>query len=99
MSPRSYKLKAPLVVEAMQLTPETAKRAAEWSGGVEITEYDANDATKKFVALNIPTSRPEMPVVRVQQGEWIVKDPAGRFSKVTDEEFQWYLIPLEGNNG
>jgi hypothetical protein len=99
MSPRPYKLKAPLVVEAIQLTPETVKRAAEWTGGVEVMEYDANDHTQKFVALNIPTSRPETPVVRVQHGDWVVKDPAGRFSKVSDEEFQQYLIPVEGNNG
>lgn len=97
--PRKFELKAPISVEAMELSPITVHKAAIWTGGVEIEEIDPEDNTKRFVALNIPTNRPENPVVRVQEGDYIVKDPQGRFSRVSGEDFDKYFTLVEGNDG
>lgn len=96
--PRPYQIKAPIVVEALELTPLTVHKAAVWTGGVEIEEIDPEDRSKRFVALNIPTNRPDMPVVRVSEGDYIIKDPHGRFSKVSKEDFREYLEPVEGGS-
>lgn len=66
-----------VTVEAIQLTPETVHEAAEWTGGVEAVTFDPFDASKKFVALNIPT-RDE--VTRASQDDYIIRDADGYFS-------------------
>ena len=94
--PKRFELTTPIAVEAIRLTPDSVHRAAMWTGGVQVEEVDAEDKAKKFVALNIPTNNSENPVVRVQEGDYIVKDPRGRFSKVSKEEFEQYFHPVAG---
>lgn len=82
--PKKYRL-ITQSVEAILLAPESFERAQMWCGGAPVTEIDAVDSKKKFVALNIPTIDG---VVRVGEGEYLVKDPNGRFSKMSKDEFE-----------
>src|SRR5215204_4688636 len=88
--PRQYRLVSG-VVEAMQLTPDQVPAAALWCGGMEVDEIDPLDATKKFVGLNIPTLDG---VKRVSQGDYIVKNLRGEFSKMGPEEFETTYEPI-----
>jgi hypothetical protein len=82
--PRFYQL-IPVSVEAIQLSAENVERAATWSGGIQVIEYDAIDKTRTFVALNIPTV---FGVVRVSEGDYIVKDQKGHFSTMSAAQFE-----------
>lgn len=82
--PKKYRL-IPVSVEAIQLTPETVKRAALWSGGVEIEEIDPEDSTKKFCGLNIPTLTG---VQRAQEGDYILKNLQGHVTVMPKREFE-----------
>lgn len=82
--PKTYKLIV-YTVQAMQLTPDSVDRAALWCGGMVVNEYDANDLSKKFVALNIPTIEG---VKRAQEGDYIVKSESGGFCVVPKREFE-----------
>lgn len=91
--PKEYTI-VPITVEAIELTPQTVSKAVQWTGGVEVTEIDPEDSSKKFVALNIPTKNG---IERVHEGEVIVKGPRGDFSKISKEEFKKFLIPVRKN--
>jgi hypothetical protein len=82
--PRKYRL-IPVSVEAIQLTPESVKRAALWCGGVEVEEIDPHDSTKKFVALNIPTLSG---VKRAGEGDYVIKGLQGEFSVMNSTDFE-----------
>jgi hypothetical protein len=83
--PRKFRLIIhPGEVQAIQLTPESVKRAATWCGGVEVVETDPHDSKLKFVALNIPTARG---VLRAEEGWWIIKDADGTMHVMGPEEF------------
>lgn len=88
--PKQYRL-IPFAVEAIQLRPDTVKKAAVWCGGIEVEEIDAHDSTKKFVALNIPTING---VVRASEGDYIIKELAGTVSvmKARDFESRYELV-------
>ena len=81
--PKRFQL-IPVAVEAIRLDPTNVERAAVWCGGVEITETDALDSTKKFVAINIPTLRGAQ---RASEGDYIIKDRNGGFSVMSAAEF------------
>ncbi len=89
--PRRYQLIS-YTVDAMQLTPDRALDAEQWSGGVPVTEYDAVDRTKKFVALNIPTLEG---VKRAQEGDYIVKWPGGRIEVIPARQFENQFEPAK----
>ncbi len=82
--PKRYKL-IMSDVEAMQLTPERIKDAALWSGGKEAEEIDPFDASRRFVALNLPTLAG---VQRASQGDYIVRDAKGFWSVIPCHEFE-----------
>lgn len=82
--PRMYRL-IPVSVEAIQITPENVKRAALWCGGVEVEEIDAQDSTKKFVALNIPTLSG---VKRAGESDYVIKGLQGEFSVMNADDFE-----------
>lgn len=82
--PKKYRL-IPVSVEAMQVTPESVKRAALWCGGVEVEEIDPQDKAKKFAALNIPTLSG---VKRAGETDYIVKGLQGDFSVMNREDFE-----------
>jgi hypothetical protein len=80
---RRFRL-TPQFIEAEKLTPETADAIAAWTGGVKVEEIDAEDSTKKFVAVNFPTMQGNQ---RASEGEWVVKGTAGTFKKMGNTEF------------
>jgi hypothetical protein len=82
--PRKYRL-IPVSVEAIQITPESAQRAAVWAGGVIREEIDPNDSTKKFAAVNIPTLNG---ILRAGEGDYIVRDLQGQLSIMGKREFE-----------
>lgn len=82
--PQEYRL-IPVSVIAIQVTPETFERALEFAGGVPVTEIDAIDSKKRFVAMNIPTL---MGTVRAGEGDWIVKEPRKQLQIMNDVEFR-----------
>jgi hypothetical protein len=68
--------KKPVIVQATQLSPATAKDLAEWCGGQLVEELDAEDPSKKFVAINIPTLEG---VMRASEGDFVIKGVKGEF--------------------
>lgn len=82
--PKRYRL-ITFTVEAIQVGTESVDRAAMWSGGVTLTEYDAVDRTKKFVALNVPTMDG---VKRAHEGDYVVKETGGNICVVRQAEFE-----------
>lgn len=92
--PRQYRL-IPVSVEAIQLTPESVQRAAQWCGGVEVEEIHPTDSSKRFVALNIPTLEG---VQRASEGDYIVKELSlvakGRIRVMRAREFESKYEPI-----
>lgn len=82
--PQKYKLISH-TVEAIQLCPDSSDRVAMWCGGMVIDEYDAQDKTKHFVAMNIPTI---VGVKRASEGDYIVKDGTGVISVWKKNQFE-----------
>lgn len=82
--PREFQL-IPVQVTAIQLTPESVERAAQFCGGIQVTEIDPFDRSKKFVALNIPTLHG---VKRASEGQYIVKDAKGHITVMHASEFE-----------
>ncbi len=76
--PRRYQVKT-YEVMAMQLMPDNVERVALWAGGVPTTEHDALDASKTFVALNIPTLEGAK---RAQETNFILKSVDGQVTGV-----------------
>lgn len=76
------KLDPSIVVEAIQLTPDTAGYLEGWCGGRLTHSTDALDDSKKFVELNVPTNGG---VKRVSEGGWVLKGRS--FQVLTDDEF------------
>lgn len=79
-----YRHVVPLTIEAIHLTPESVQRAAGWCKGVPVEEWD-EERTKKFVGLDIPTL---YGVKRAHENDYIIKNSAGDFSVMTQEEFE-----------
>lgn len=88
--PRQYRLVSG-VIEAMQLTAETAKEAALWCSGMEIEEIDPIDSTKKFAGINFATREG---VKRASQGDYIIKAHAGDFDVMKPGEFESKYEPI-----
>jgi hypothetical protein len=89
--PQEYRL-IPVSVTAIQLTPEKFQRAQLWTGGVPVTEIDALDSKKRFVALNIPTI---LGTIRAGEGDYIFKDPGtGIFKVMSAKEFERQYEPI-----
>ena len=82
--PQRYRL-IPVSVEAIQLSVETAERAAVWTGGRIVEEIDPINSTKRFVALNIPTLEG---VQRASDGDYVVRSLGGEFSVMRAREFE-----------
>lgn len=84
--------KKPVVVQATQLSPATAKDLAEWCGGQLVEEIDPLDSNKKFVAINLPTLEGAR---RASEGDWVVKGTRGEFYRVDDAEFKNTFVKVE----
>lgn len=80
------------VVEALQVTSETVKEAAKWSGGVEVVTIDPFDSNMKFVALNVPTRDG---VSRARQDDYVILDSEGQFSVMGRRAFELEHDELE----
>lgn len=73
------------VVQAEQVTPETAQNIADWVGGQVIPTEDALDSNKKSVGINIPTLSG---IVRASEGDYVVKGEHGEISKCPRVDFE-----------
>lgn len=72
-------------VYARQLVPGQAEDIAQWCGGRVVEVEDAIDSNQKFVGINVPTLGG---AVRASEGDYIIKDNNGAFSKCTRGEFE-----------
>ncbi len=84
MAAQTYRLISH-TVEAEQLCPENAQGLSMWCGGMVIDEYDAEDKTKHFVAMNVPTI---MGMKRAQEGDFIIKDQMGLVTVMRKNQFE-----------
>lgn len=71
-------------VEAEQLTSDNVAEVAYWCNGHTVEEIDALDDSKTFAALNVFTLNGPK---RAQEGDYIVKFPAGNFLVVPSHKF------------
>jgi hypothetical protein len=72
-------------VTAIQVTPESAERSAQWCGGKLAEEIDLEDRSKKFVGINVPTLKG---VQRASEGDYIYKGFDGAFDVMGRMEFE-----------
>lgn len=73
------------LVEAEEVTRDTVDRVARWCGGRVIEEQDAQDTSKTFVGINLPTLHG---MARASEGDYVVKGAAGDFWPVQRDIFQ-----------
>ena len=66
--------------EAMKLTAENRNELADWCGGI-ISEK--HDGWRGIPMVLVPRVRDDF---WVKNGDWVVKDPHGRFYKYTENE-------------
>lgn len=78
-------------IEANLLTADNAEAVSIWCGGVLVTEHDALQHDITFVAINVPTVNGKK---RAQEGDWIIKRPAGDFYPVSDQKFKELFDPI-----
>jgi hypothetical protein len=75
----------PIQVKAIQLRSDNAESVAEWCGGQTVEEIERHeDGEKRFVGLNIPTLDG---VIRASEGDYVVKEAHGGFTKISAQEF------------
>lgn len=75
MSAEKY-MKTQVVVEAMRLTPETAKDIERWCGGKIVEIGKPSDPTDVYLGLRIPTLEG---VMQADGGDYVIKGVAGEF--------------------
>lgn len=78
--------------EANLLTASNAEALAVWCGGVLVTEHDALQHDVTYSAINVPTITGKK---RAQEGDWIIKRPAGDFYPVKGHRFEELFDPIE----
>lgn len=70
--------------EANLVASDTVTVVAIWCGGVEVVEHDVVEHNTTYAAINVPTVAG---MKRAQEGDWIIRRPAGDFYPVTSERF------------
>ena len=71
--------KRPVVIEAMQVTPENVAEVAAWCGGRVFREAKASDPTDVYVALDIPTLEGVMRAQTYHGGDFVIRGVSGEF--------------------
>jgi len=79
-------------VEANQLRADNAEALSVWCGGVLVKEHDALKHDVTYAAINVPTVAGKK---RAQEGDWIIKRPAGDFFPVQAHRFEELFDPIE----
>ena len=76
--------KKPVVIEAMQYTPETREAVIKWCGARHLF-MDDDGCLQEWAYLGIGTLEGEM---RAAPGDWIIKGVAGEFYPCKPEIFE-----------
>ena len=66
--------------EAMKLTAENRNEFADWCGGLIIKNHDGRRGRPMVLVRRVVDD------FWVNNGDWVVKDPHGRFYKYTENE-------------
>lgn len=79
-----------LEIQAVELTHDNVTEVAKWCNGLEVREYDAEDRSKEYVGVNVPTLEGK---VRASEGAFITKDIQGRFTVRSPGRFKslWHM--------
>lgn len=78
-------VKRPEAIEAIQLTSANVNFVANWCDGQVVGGYDLNDPSRTYVGLNVRSTDNQS--IRVQVGDYIVREVSGRFTKLTADQF------------
>lgn len=80
-------------IEAVQITEDNIEELAVWCNGEVLNAFKAVDPSNGKHVLSVWTSRG---TVELSIGHWLIKNSAGRFEGMTDENFQQkYVVAQE----
>jgi hypothetical protein len=84
--------KKPVVIEAVQFTPNTGNDLAQWCGGRIASSAKPSDPSDVLYALLIPTLEGTM---EASLGDWVIKGVQGEFYPCKPDIFEATYEPAD----